>query len=229
METDFAAPERATDQELAEDIRMVSTNPVVSGLLHFVGGIVAILDTHRQVVAVNDSLSGTDSDIFRPTWQNCTVERIIRDVEGFFAYHPSSPQKRNKVPFSDWRILFTPTHLQAKGDNMAYDEILAQRMNDYFKGRDDVEVKKMFGGLCYMVSNHMCCGITGDTLMARVGPDAYAQSLAKKHVREMDFTGKSLKGMVYVSPEGISTDSDLQEWIGICEAFIRSLPPKKQK
>lgn len=111
---------------------------------------------------------------------------------------------------------------------MAYDENLAQRINDYFKGRDDVEVKKMFGGLCYMVSNHMCCAITGDTLMARVGPDAYAESLAKRHASEMDFTGKALKGMIYVAPQGISSDSDLKEWIGICEEFIQSLPPKKK-
>lgn len=112
---------------------------------------------------------------------------------------------------------------------MAYDEKLAQRMDDYFKNRDDVEVKKMFGGLCYMVSNHMCCGIIGDTLMARVGPAAYEESLTQRHVRKMDFTGKALKGMVYVAPQGIAGDSDLKKWIQVCEKFIRSLPPKKRK
>ena len=112
---------------------------------------------------------------------------------------------------------------------MAYDEDLAQRINQYFNGRDDVEVKKMFGGLCYMVSNHMCCGIVDDTLMARVGPDAYDKCLTKPHAKEMDFTGKAMKGMVYVTSKGISSDADLKKWLGICEKFIKSLPPKKQK
>lgn len=87
----------------------------------------------------------------------------------------------------------------------------------------------MFGGLCFMVSRHMCCGIVGETLMARVGPDNYETCLAKQHAREMDFTGKALKGMVYVAPEGIETDADLKTWVGICEAFVSSLPPKKSK
>ena len=109
---------------------------------------------------------------------------------------------------------------------MPYDEGLSERIYNYFEDRDDVEVKKMFGGLCFMVSNHMCCGIVGDTLMARVGPDAYEECLSKKHARKMDFTGKPMKGIVYVDPEGISEDEDLREWIKTCEKFIKSLPPK---
>lgn len=54
---------------------------------------------------------------------------------------------------------------------MSYDEGLAERVREQLEDRTDVEEKKMFGGLCFMVSNHMCCGIVGDRLMARVGPD----------------------------------------------------------
>jgi len=110
---------------------------------------------------------------------------------------------------------------------VAYDEGLAERLNDYFGDRIDVEVKKMFGGLCFMVSNHMCCGIISETLMARVGPDIYDACLSKKHVKEMDFTGKAMKGLVYIDPEGIAEDSDLEKWLGICEKFVGALPPKK--
>jgi hypothetical protein len=109
---------------------------------------------------------------------------------------------------------------------MPYDEGLAERLHDYFDERYDVEVKKMFGGLCFMVSRHMCCGIIGENLMARVGPENYSECLSKSHVREMDFTGKAIKGMVYIEPEGISEDSDLEKWIGMCEKFVASLPPK---
>jgi len=80
-----------------------------------------------------------------------------------------------------------------------------------------------------MVSNHMCCGIVGDSLMARVGPDNYDKCLSHKHAREMDFTGKALKGMIYVSPEGLESDEELEHWLGLCERFVHSLAPKKPK
>lgn len=112
---------------------------------------------------------------------------------------------------------------------MAYDDGLAARVDEVLRDRNDVEVKKMFGGLCYLVKGHMVCGILGDTLMARVGPDKYEECLEKDFAREMDFTGKALKGMVYVSPEGIESDIDLASWVKICLGFVESLPPKKPK
>ena len=112
---------------------------------------------------------------------------------------------------------------------MSYDEGLAERISELFQDRNDVEEKKMFGGLCYMVSNHMCCGIVKDTLMARVGPGNYKKCLAKKHAREMDFTGKALKGMIYVAPKGIESDENLVEWVNYCTDFVESLPAKKPK
>lgn len=109
---------------------------------------------------------------------------------------------------------------------MAYDRGLAERIRECGIDRSDVVEKKMFGGLCFMVSNHMCCGIVGDMLMGRVGPVQYQDCLAAAHVSEMDFTGKSMKGMIYVSPEGIEDDADLQHWIEVCLNFVTSLPPK---
>lgn len=116
-----------------------------------------------------------------------------------------------------------------KGKDMAFDEGLAERIREHFRDRRDVVEKKMFGGLCFMVSNHMCCGIVKDTLMARVGPDKYEKCLVKKHAREMDFTGKSMKGMVYVSPEGLKSDAGLANWLNTCIDFVESLPTKKPK
>ena len=65
----------------------------------------------------------------------------------------------------------------------------------------------------------MCCGIMGETLMARVGPGNYSGCLSKKHVKEMNFTDKAMKGLIYINPEGITEDSDLEKWVGICEKF----------
>ena len=112
---------------------------------------------------------------------------------------------------------------------MAFDEGLARRIREQLQDRADVEEKKMFGGLCFMVSSHMCCGIVGDTLMARVGPDNYERCLARTHANEMDFTGKPMKGMVYVSPEGVAADADLATWVKFCVDFVESLPVKKPK
>lgn len=112
---------------------------------------------------------------------------------------------------------------------MSYDEGLAERIREQFQDRMDVEEKKMFGGLCFMVSNHMCCGIVKDTLMARVGPDNYQKCLSMKHASEMDFTGKAMKGMVYVAPEGVESDTNLAEWLNYCTDFVESLPAKKPK
>lgn len=112
---------------------------------------------------------------------------------------------------------------------MPYDEGLAERIREVFQNRHDVEEKKMFGGLCFMVSGHMCCGIVKETLMLRVGPENHQQCLARKHARKMDFTGKAMKGMVYVAPAGFETDTGLAEWLSVCTKFVESLPPKKQR
>ncbi len=84
----------------------------------------------------------------------------------------------------------------------------------------------LFGGLAFMLAGNMCCGIVGETLMARVGLDQYAEALQRDHAREMDFTGKALKGMIYVGPDGVAEDTDLREWVQLCRNFAESLPPK---
>jgi TfoX/Sxy family transcriptional regulator of competence genes len=109
---------------------------------------------------------------------------------------------------------------------VAFDEGLAERIRELLRDRRDVTERRMFGGLAFMQNGHMFVGIVGDTLMARVGPDSYAKALAQKHVREMDFTGKPMKGYVYVAPEGFESDTALEGWIGRCAAFVHTLPPK---
>ena len=109
---------------------------------------------------------------------------------------------------------------------MAYDEGLAERLREVLVDVPDVTEKKMFGGLCLLVQGNMCCGIVDETLMVRVGPDQYETCLTIPHTREMDFTGKPLKGLIYVDPEGIAEDEDLTSWVDRCMTFIGSLPPK---
>ena len=109
---------------------------------------------------------------------------------------------------------------------MPYDEGLAQRLRETLSDRVGVVEKKMFGGLAFMVQGHMTVGITGEDLMARVGPDEYAGALSEPGAREMDFTGRALKGFVYVAPDGIASDADLARWVDRAVTFTGSLPPK---
>jgi hypothetical protein len=109
---------------------------------------------------------------------------------------------------------------------MAYDEGLAHRVRDTLADRLDLSERKMFGGLCFMLAGNMCCGIVGEELMLRVGPEAYESTLARQHAREMDFTGRALNGMVYVGSGGIAEDEQLAEWLGLAVAFAGSLLPK---
>ncbi len=110
---------------------------------------------------------------------------------------------------------------------MAYDEDLAVRVRELLEDEPTCIDKKMFGGLCFMVTGHMCCGIIGDELMVRVGPDGYEAALARPHARPMDFTGRPLTGMVYVGAAGLRTKAALRAWVARGLAFTRSLPPKR--
>ena len=109
---------------------------------------------------------------------------------------------------------------------MAYDKGLAQRLRGALEERDDIVEKKMFGGIAFMHRGHMCCGIVDQLLMARVGPDAYDNALQQPHAREMDFTGRSMKGFVYVDPPGFGEGAALTDWLDRCIAFTSSLPAK---
>jgi hypothetical protein len=109
---------------------------------------------------------------------------------------------------------------------MAYDEGVAQRLRELFADRNDVVEKKMFGGIAFMVYGNMCCGVVGEELMARVGPEQYADALKEPYVREMDFTGKPMNGFIYIGVQGFASDEDLASWVKRCEQFVSTLPPK---
>ena len=110
---------------------------------------------------------------------------------------------------------------------MPYDETFAARLREIYSDEPDVVEKNMFGGIAFMVSGHMSCGVVGDTLMARVGPDQYEECLAHEHAREMDFTGRPLRGFLFVAPEGTSTKTQLKTWVRRSMKFVTTLEPKE--
>ena len=112
---------------------------------------------------------------------------------------------------------------------MAYDEILANRIRNALASDAAVTEKKMFGGIAFLHRGLMFVGVSGDKLMARVGKENYANSLGRKHVREMDFTGRPMQGYVFVEPPGTKTDAALDFWLQRCMAFVGTLPAKVSK
>jgi TfoX/Sxy family transcriptional regulator of competence genes len=109
---------------------------------------------------------------------------------------------------------------------MPYDEGLAERVRELLADREDVTEKKMFGGLAFLLNGNMACGITNEDLMLRLGPDGAKEALEHPHARNMDFTGKPLKGFVYIDPEGYAEDEELEMWVNRAITFAAELPPK---
>lgn len=103
---------------------------------------------------------------------------------------------------------------------MAYDELLEQRVRQFFDAkRIKHEVKRMMGGLCFMVKGKMCAGVEKDRLMARIGPEAYDNALTRKGCRPMDFTGRPMRGFVFVGLEGLKSETDLAFWLELALAY----------
>ena len=107
---------------------------------------------------------------------------------------------------------------------MPFNEKLAGRIRAELSSQKHVTEKKMFGGIAFMVEGKMCVGIVGDRLMARVDKGEYAALLKKPHVRPMDFTGKPMKGFLFIEPAGIKTTVALRGWIKRCLAHIDTMP-----
>ncbi len=113
---------------------------------------------------------------------------------------------------------------------MAYDLHLADRIRRALDIRSvHYEEKKMFGGIAFMVKEKMCVGIVKNDLMARIDPEIFDSAVKKKGARPMDFSGRPMKGFVYVSPRGVETSKDLKYWIDLCLQFNPKAVSSKKK
>src|SRR5687767_7264078 len=112
---------------------------------------------------------------------------------------------------------------------MAFDEFLGGRVRTALSARSDVAEKQMFGGLAFMVAGNMCVGVIGDDLMVRVGPAGDADALAEPHARPMDFSGRPMKGYVYVAPAGVETEAMLTAWVERAVTHALALPAKSAR
>lgn len=108
---------------------------------------------------------------------------------------------------------------------MAYDQRTAMRVRELLG--PDVDERRMFGGVAFLLGGHMCCGVLGRDLVLRLGREGATRALKRPGVRPMDFTGRPLSTMVYVSAAACRSKPALARWIGEAVAFARSHPPKR--
>lgn len=109
---------------------------------------------------------------------------------------------------------------------MAYSKTLADRIRRRLARRKNIEEKKMFGGIGFLFNGNMCVGVWKDSLIVRVGPKTYEETLREPFVNEFAITGRPMTGWVLIAPEGIENDDQLQQWIGRALKFVKTLPAK---
>jgi TfoX/Sxy family transcriptional regulator of competence genes len=103
---------------------------------------------------------------------------------------------------------------------MAFDEKLAGQVRRLFEDLSvPYEEKRMMGGLCFMVDGKMCVGVHGQRLMARIDPDVYESALSRKGCTPMDFTGRPMRGFVFVGSDGLATKRELESWLRLALEF----------
>lgn len=99
---------------------------------------------------------------------------------------------------------------------MAYSEKITNKIREALVYLPDVEERYMFGGVCFMVNGKMCVGVVKDEMMCRIDPKLEETVFEKNGCRPMDFTGRPMKGYIYISDEGMKTKKQFDYWIDLC-------------
>jgi TfoX/Sxy family transcriptional regulator of competence genes len=112
---------------------------------------------------------------------------------------------------------------------MSYDKALAARVRKQLDGVGRIEEKPMFGGLTFMLDGKMCCGVQTGRLMVRIPPERHAEFLAKPGAKPMDFTGRPMKGFLFVDAASLRTPAALSGWLREAVAHVKSAPARASR
>ena len=112
---------------------------------------------------------------------------------------------------------------------MPYDQTLASRAGQILSPVTGFSEKKMFGGLCFMIHGNMCCGVLKHELVLRLAPERAEELLSRPHTRPMDFTGRPMKGFVFIETGALGTAGQLRNWVSMALSFAQGLPRKPSK
>lgn len=117
-------------------------------------------------------------------------------------------------------------------ETVPYDERVAERLRAALiraRPAEPVDERKMFGGLALMVGGNMACGVIGGELVVRVAEADAAGALRRPYARPMDFTGRPMRGFLYVAPAGFAGEAELDGWVALALAGARAAPAKRPK
>jgi TfoX/Sxy family transcriptional regulator of competence genes len=109
---------------------------------------------------------------------------------------------------------------------MPYDKQMAMQIRAALSGEQALTEREMFGGIGFMISGNMACGVSGNDLIVRVGPEAYEDALQQEGVVEFDMTGRPMRGWVFVRASALPSDAELNHWVHKGVSFARTLPAK---
>jgi TfoX/Sxy family transcriptional regulator of competence genes len=109
---------------------------------------------------------------------------------------------------------------------VAYDEQLADRVREELAARSDLSERRMFGGIGFMIGGNMACGVMEDELIVRLAPEDAESALAESGARPFDFTGRPMKGWLFVGADAIEEPEGLAGWVEAGADYAASLPPK---
>ena len=109
---------------------------------------------------------------------------------------------------------------------MAASKLLVERIRYVLSRRRGITEKKMFGGVCFLLNGNMLVAVWNDSLIARLGVERAEIALTEPDIREMDLTGRPMKGWIIVGQDGIDSDQQLTRWIDLSLTFVRTLPAK---
>ena len=109
---------------------------------------------------------------------------------------------------------------------MPYDETLAANVQKLLGRRKSLAVKKLFGGVGFLLNGNVCCGVWKEYLILRLGDDVARQVLVEEHTRPFDITGRPMRGWAMVEPAGWQDPACLRRWIAWAVEFTAALPAK---
>jgi TfoX/Sxy family transcriptional regulator of competence genes len=112
--------------------------------------------------------------------------------------------------------------------SMAFDENLGARIRAALRRKKNIEEKKMFGGIGFLLSGNMLVGVWKDSMIVRLDAEEGVEALKEPHVKEFDITGRAMKGWVLVEPGGLGGDKQLKRWIECALKFVKTLPRKEK-
>ncbi|MGB4771872.1 MAG: TfoX/Sxy family protein [Chitinophagaceae bacterium] len=112
---------------------------------------------------------------------------------------------------------------------MGYNETISNKIREALADYSRVEEKFMFGGVCFMVNDKMCVGVSGDEMMCRIDPSKEEEALSRNGCRPMDFTGRPMRGYVFISEDGLKRKKDFDYWISLCIEYNAIAKSSKKK